>query len=838
MRKSVKLLLIEDDEVDRLAFERFVRKEELPYLCAYAGSVEEGLRALRAAHFDIVLTDFHLGDGDALEILEQAAQMPVVVITGAGGEETAVRAMRSGAYDYLTKDIDRRYLKLVPVTVESACRHHADARRAQMLQQAVTYINDCIYLTDLTGKILFVNNTFCETYGYEREEILGQTDDVLWASGGRQDLFPFHSCAMDPEGEKGECRHRRSDGTELAVLLSRSMILDEDGRALATAGAARDISERKCWEDALRESEERYALAAAGANDGLWDWNLLHDRLYFSSRWLSTLGYEAQELPGDPAAWLELVHPEDREPLRAQIDAHLEGQTPFFENEHRIRTGTGDFRWVQTRGQAVRDPEGAAYRMAGSQRDITDRKQVEARLRHAAAHDSLTGLPNRSHFITRLEGALRRIRNNSVATFGVIFLDLDRFKVINDSLGHLAGDQVLRAIGERLAACPRPGDTIARLGGDEFAVLVESLQDVREMDRVAERIHAALARPFRLEGQELYTSASLGIVLADSGYQQAQDVLRDADLAMYRAKAEGRKRGVVFDPSMHARAVALLHLQNDLRRAVDRREFCLHYQPLVRLADGCLTGFEALVRWEHPERGLVPPDEFLPVAREVGLLRAIGSWVLHQACTQLEIWRRRYPETAGLAVSVNLDGEQLSGSELVEEIEGALASTGLPAENLHLEITEGMLIEQPEVAVRLLARLRQRGIALHIDDFGTGYSSLSQLHRLPVDAMKIDRSFIGRMGEQGDEREIVRTIVSLAHNLGLTVMAEGVETVHQLEALKSLGCEVAQGYFFARPQGAESIDTQLARGTWAFPGVSPPGRQATADEARTSSGAL
>lgn len=826
MSESVRLLLIEDDEVDRLAFERFVRREGLPYLCSFAKNLDEGLRAVEGGGFDIVLTDFHLGDGDALAILERARQVPVVVIAGAGDEEIAVRAMRSGAYDYLTKDLDLRYLKMMPITVENALHHHAASRRARILKQAITYINDSIYLTDLEGRLIFVNETFCQTYGYSEEEILGKTDAVLWAENAQQDLFPFVSCSMEPSGEKGECRHLRSDGSDLAVLLSRSLILDEDGRALATVGAARDISDRKLWEEALRESEERYALAAAGANDGLWDWNLEHGRVYFSSRWLATLGYEQKELSGDPRVWMELVHREDRLELEAKITDHLKGRTPFFENEHRILTREGEYRWVQTRGQAVRDAEGSAYRMAGSQRDITDRKEVEEQLRQAAMHDSLTGLPNRILFLDRLNRAVERARQVSGEAFGVIFLDLDRFKVINDSLGHLAGDEVLRAIADRLAACLRPGDMIARLGGDEFSVLVENLQDFREVERVSERIHRALEEPFLVAGHEFYTSASLGIALSATGYDRAQDVLRDADIAMYRAKALGQKRGVVFDPEMHARAVALLHLQSDLRRAVGRQEFVLHYQPLLRLTDGVLMGFEALVRWQHPSRGLVPPDEFLPAAREIGLLRNIGSWVLHRACAQMESWRRRFPGAEPLAISVNLDGEQLSGSELIEEVESALSASGLPASRLQLEITEDMLIEQPEIAVRLLARLRQRGIALHIDDFGTGYSSLSQLHRLPVDALKIDRSFIGRMGAGGEEQEIVRTIVSLARNLGLTVMAEGVETLQHLEILKTLGCEVAQGFLFARPLEPDRIEDLVQRESWIFPGFTTPAQRA------------
>ena len=390
------------------------------------------------------------------------------------------------------------------------------------------------------------------------------------------------------------------------------------------------------------------------------------------------------------------------------------------------------------------------------------------------------------------------------------------------TVGIISATDLLRALAQRMSAVLRPSDTVARLGGDEFAVLLEELDDPGFADQVAERIHQALEAPFEVQGHEIFTAASLGVAHGRPDYERPEDMLRDADTAMYRAKSEGRTRKVVFDPDMHTRAVALLQLESDLRRAVDQDAFELFYQPIVALGSGRLAGFEALIRWRHPERGLVPPDEFLPLARETGLATRIGWWVLQEACRRLAKWRKRFPRAAEVTVSVNLDGEQLSSDELAEHVEKTLALTSLPAKALRLEITEGMIIENPELATRTLTQLRRQGIGFYIDDFGTGYSSLSQLHRFPVDALKIDRSFVGAMGPEGESTEIVRVIMALARNLGIAAVGEGVETPEQLRALRDLGCVHAQGFYFARPLELADAEALLADPSFVFPGFETP----------------
>lgn len=562
--------------------------------------------------------------------------------------------------------------------------------------------------------------------------------------------------------------------------------------------------------EALRESEERYALAAQGANDGLWDWNLKTDEIYYSTRWKTMLGWEKSEILNSSEEWFQRVHPDDIERVKAEIATHLDGLTPHFETEHRMQHKDGSYHWMLNRGVAVRDSEGRAYRMAGSQTDITERKLAEEQLLHDAFHDALTNLSNRALFMDRLSSAVARGKRRDDYFFGVLFLDVDRFKVINDSLGHILGDQLLIAIARRLESCLRPGDTVARLGGDEFSILLEDITDVTDCTRVAERILQELTVAFNLKGHEVFATASIGIAPFSQVYDRAEDILRDADTAMYRAKALGKARHQVFDKTMHARAVALLQLETDLRRAVERQEFRLFYQPIVNLRTLRIQGFEALVRWQHPHRGLLPPSELIPVAEETGLIVPIGRWVLQEACRQMQEWHTEFPTEFPLSISVNLSGKQLSQPDLIQDVYRVLQETHLEADSLTLEITESVIMENAETAASMLAQLRELDVHLHIDDFGTGYSSLSYLHRFPVNTLKVDRSFVNRIGVDDENTEIVKTILTLAKNLGMDVIAEGVETHEQLKHLRTLGCHYAQGFLFSMPVDSDHAKLLIA----------------------------
>ncbi|WP_216351201.1 bifunctional diguanylate cyclase/phosphodiesterase [Leptolyngbya sp. 'hensonii'] len=561
----------------------------------------------------------------------------------------------------------------------------------------------------------------------------------------------------------------------------------------------RDITEQRNAEAALRESEERYALAAQGANDGLWDWNLRSKVAYFSPRWKGMLGWMEEEISNKPEEWLSRIHPDDVDRVNRELKAHFDNMTSHFESEHRILHRDGKYRWVLSRGFAVRDEEGQVYRIAGSQTDITERKVAEQQLIHDAFHDTLTNLPNRALFKDRLRQIMERARRHRDYIFAVLFLDLDRFKVINDSLGHLVGDQLLTEIASRLRACLRTTDTVARLGGDEFAILLEEISVVSDATDVATRIQQELSRPFDLNGHEVFTTVSIGIALNAPDYDQPEDLLRDADTAMYRAKALGKARYQVFDQAMHVKAVTQLQVERDLRWAIDRQELSLRYQPIVSLGTGALLGFEALIRWQHPEQGFLSPDKFIPVAEETGLIIPIGFWVLREACRQMRIWQKTLKPNPPLVVSVNLSSKQIAHPNFVDSVRAILQETGLEGKFLKLEITESVILENADAAIDILQQIQSLGIQTAIDDFGTGYSSLSYLHRLPIDTLKIDRSFINRVDSDGDKLELVRTIVTLAWNLGMDVVAEGVETNMQLAQLKALKCEFAQGYLFSVP---------------------------------------
>ena len=466
---------------------------------------------------------------------------------------------------------------------------------------------------------------------------------------------------------------------------------------------------------------------------------------------------------------------------------------------------------VGTHGQsALHELAEMASQEAMLRADLDARTQTEDRLRHSTLHDALTGLPNRTLFMERLSHAIARSKRRKEYLFAVLFLDLDRFKVVNDSLGHQVGDELLVAVAKRLQLCLRTEDTVARLGGDEFAVLLENIGDISDAGRIAERIQEELAAPVNLSGYEVFTSVSIGIVDSASAYGLPDYMLRSADMAMYRAKASGKARYEMFDRRMHAQALARLQTETDLRRALERHEFAVHYQPIVTLDTGRICGMEALVRWHHPERGIVGPGEFIPVAEETGLIVPIGRWVLEQACRQLAKWQRMHARAQPLSMCVNLSVRQIAQSDLVDFVAAAIANSGIAAASLKIEMTESVIVENPAAASGVLSDLKSLGVELYMDDFGTGYSSLSYLSQLPIDAIKIDRSFVSQMDVLDRHYQLVRTVLTLARTLKLRAVAEGVTTEAQLVALRSLGCEQAQGFYFSPPVMHEAAGALLA----------------------------
>jgi diguanylate cyclase (GGDEF)-like protein/PAS domain S-box-containing protein len=545
----------------------------------------------------------------------------------------------------------------------------------------------------------------------------------------------------------------------------------------------------------LQESEERYALAAQGANDGLWDWNLATGEIYFSPRWNHMLGYEENEHWSTPEEWFAQVHPDDRERMRNEVDAHCKNETAELVSEYRMAHKSGGYIWTLSRGIAIRDASGAAIRIAGSQTDITEGKTA----------DPLTRLPNRLYFIDRLESAIEAARLQETR-FAVLFVDLDRFKMVNDSLGHAAGDELLIDVARRLRSATRQSarqgaplqSVVARIGGDEFALLLSHIQSDKDAANIAARVLERLGEPFLIEGRSMFISASIGIADGACG-QSPEDLLNNADTAMYRAKTNGKARYEFFDETMREQAISRFETETGLRKAIDEGQLVLHYQPIVSMEGLRICGFEALVRWNHPEHGLIYPDEFIPIAEQSDLIILLGRWVLRESCRQMAEWQKRLSPHPPLTVSVNVSVRQLNDRGLVEEVEMALAESGLNHASLALEMTESSIMGDAEQTLAILNHLKKMNIQLEIDDFGTGFSSLSRLQHLPFHILKIDRSFIKGLNTEPGSLDIVKAILQLAHSFRMKVIAEGVETEEQLCCLRDLGCDYLQGYLFSRP---------------------------------------
>ena len=575
----------------------------------------------------------------------------------------------------------------------------------------------------------------------------------------------------------------------------------------------------------LAERDQLFQLISENAVDMIALVDCNGNRLYNSPAYQKVLGYSPEDLKSTSS--IEQIHPDDRQRvLQAAEKARLSGQGERV--EYRIRHKDGSWRTLESTASAIRNAKGQTDKLVIVNRDITERKRAEELLAHNAFHDALTNLPNRALFLDRLQHALTLSKRHANYKFAVLLIDIDEFKIINDSLGHSAGDELLIKIGQRLKDAvrradtvsrprsngvpdkPSNDDTLARLGGDEFTILLDDIRDPIEAVRVAERVQAELATPFAVNQQEIVISASIGIASSTSPHTQAEDLLRDADIAMYRAKQAGKARCEVSDPAMHANAVKRLRLETDLRKALDLGEFRVHYQPIVSLQTGKITGFEALTRWQRPE-GILSPIAFIAVAEEIGLIIPMNRQLLREACQHLLSWQSEFPSSPPLTMSVNVTSKEFAQPDLASEIAKTLQQVGLDPACLQLEIIETIAMGDAEKSGLVLAQLKALGVRLSIDDFGTGYSSLSRLRRIPVDTLKIDRAFISHMDSDPESREIVRIIIMLAHNLGLKVVAEGTETEEHVNLLKQLNCEMAQGYYFSRPADDQAMSKLLAR---------------------------
>ena len=570
-----------------------------------------------------------------------------------------------------------------------------------------------------------------------------------------------------------------------------------------------EIQERQQVTKLFQASEEKLESILNSLEEVVWSVDFATNNLLFVNPAAQKVyGRSVKELLDNPELRLESIHPQDRDRIQSSLTSTLNLSNDL---EYRIIQPDGKVRWVWERSRLVLDAKGQAQRRDGIICDITERKKVEEKLNYEAKHDSLTQLPNRAAFIERVEQALLRSKQDESYQFAVLFIDLDRFKVVNDSLGHLIGDELLKAVAKILNQCSRSCDFVARLGGDEFTILLDSIETIDEGSIVAGRIQSKLQDSFCFQGHTVFTSASIGVVMGNSTYHDISEILRDSDLAMYRAKASGKARHEVFDQSMYAETKELLEIENDLRRAIKQNEFIVHYQPIISFEPNQLYGFEALVRWNHTTKGLLYPDKFIHIAEETGLIIDIGELVLKEACHQLCLWQIQYPNAANLKISVNISSQQVKDIGFLAKLDAVLAETKLSGNALNLEITESTLMEHKSSTVELFNQIRHRGIELNIDDFGTGYSSLQYLNRFPINTLKIDRSFISGMLIEKENFEIVKMVISLARTLKIDVIAEGVENLKQLKVLKTFNCQLGQGYLFSRPVDSKSAELLITQ---------------------------
>ncbi len=743
-----------------------------------------------------------VAEADRQQISEHIQQL---LVAGGRSERLSFQRLR---LDQSVLDVEAIILKISwqgkPAILSMICDVSIATQADTRLQEFLSTATHWLWETDADHRFTYVSDF--NQGDLVTEQILGKT---RWELGGVEPGCNAHWKAhvADLEARRPfrdfEYRSTAAAWCQRYLSISGMPVFDVHGVFKGYRGTTRDITRRKQAEHDLRDSDQRFKLALEGAKGGVFDMDLVSGEVIYDDQSARMLGYdEASEVPSQISDWMNRLHPDDREAARNRLDQFLEGKTEILRSEQRQRTKSGKWVWFNCIGKiAERDDEGRPRRLVGLRFDITERKRAEQTIAHMALHDALTTLPNRVYFKGELERSFNAADREG-RKLAVLFLDLDHFKNVNDTLGHPVGDKLLVEVASRLKSCLRGGDLVARFGGDEFVMVVTQPYDPASISYLAERITKMIAMPYDIDGSSVDTSISIGIAIYPDDGGDADRILANADLALYTAKRAGRHTWRVFDSRLQEQLQAQRSLDQELRLAVDRQQFELHYQPLVRIADDEIVGFEALVRWNHPERGQIQPDRFIPATEQNRLIIPLTEWILAEATAQLQRWTSR-----GLCnhkVAVNISPILLKLQGFIDLFDRCIDSAGCDPKRLVIEITEGMLIDETK-AVPVLTALQDRGVTIAVDDFGMGYSSMVRLKNLPVDTLKIDRSFLVNVTDDLGDASIVKSLVNVGHSLGKKVVAEGVETDGQLEFLKKVGCDVAQGFFINRPMTAADI---------------------------------
>ena len=800
------VLLIDDDDDDYIVTQDLLQEaEQASFELTWVDTFQAGLEALYADRYDVYLLDYHLGAETGLDLLQAAIdaglRKPIILLTGLGNYDIDRQCMAMGASDYLVKG-SLLTGPLLERSILHAIERTQAAAEIRLLTHVLQSIHDGVYMATEAGELLFLNQSLKQLCAYPVKLIPGQVPDPFQypilkqlLSQGRQNQ---NGQKLKSPIFKTELSLKSSMGLDRTVLLSESWVKAQQ-RTLRF-GMIHDITERK---QAELERDRFFNLAI----DLLFIADADGTFRRISPSWSATLGYTADDLLGQ--SFWQFMLPEEQNTRQDLQDTLAQGQG-INGLEFQVQSKDGTHHWVAW--NLVPFPqENLLY---GSGRDISQRKASEARLTYETLHDSLTGLDNRVCCLNRLELAIEYQKRQPHEHFAVLFVDLDNFKHINDSLGHLVGDQLLIQVSQRLKASVRGVDEVARLGGDEFLILLEKLEHLNDALKTVYRLQNELQRPFQLEGREIFTSASIGVVFSNSSYQSVDEIIRDADIAMYRAKSQGKAGYAVFDQTMYLQTLHLVETETALRQAVKKQEFYLYYQPLVSLQQPHrLEGFEVLLRWNQPAKGLVPASEFIPIAEETRQINSIGDWVLRNACKQLKTWQVEEKAAMDLYLSINLSGQQFRDPSLIDTLDTILTETQLDPQCLKLEITESSLIHDIQAATEIMELIRSRGIELSLDDFGTGFSSLRYLQQFPITTIKIDRSFVTGLNTSDRNLRITSAIINLAKALGFKTIAEGVETHEQLSELQTLACDASQGYLFSQPLPAVKAENYLVQST-------------------------